>query len=497
MNLRSFLNQFLKSTYGKSIRWNFFSIIVGLLKQVLLIPLILLATGKDTYSIWLVLIALVNMVRAINVGQLNYSSNMINLYYAEKKDIKYQIELAKNANIIMGGIQLIVILILMNPNLLSYILKESRQTVLDFHLSYSLFFLAVSFILYQYCSLFLLRLFEPIGKINLTIKYQTIGEFIDFIGTAIFFCVTKNILWTAFGTFVLMAFYCIFLINMVSRNIPFAPKFGSYIDIKNGFRNIKKSFMLTISFLIEKLNEVGLNLFVIKSYNRQTVPLFNTLRTISNFTIKISNSVVIPVMPKMQKYYIEKDNYKIQLIISRYWIISTIVLLILITVFYPLVPKIYKIWTMGKIEYNTMLMFYLFIGVIIQSLSVIVVEILKKTNLAHQILFYNLIKIVTVIVILFIGGILRKVEYIGLALLFGEMLALTLCIYNLRKKEIISIAIFFVHIITILVFGIMFYLYIKIMISYLLFIVSSLLIVGSYSVFMKKCHYSPSKNLLF
>ncbi|MDR0606128.1 MAG: hypothetical protein LBG80_17750 [Bacteroidales bacterium] len=479
----------MKSTYGKSIRWSSFSIVVAFFKQMLLVPLILLAVGKDTYSIWLVLMALVNMVRAINVGQLNYSSNVINMNYAINKDITSQVELAKNANIIMGGIQLIIILILMIPDLLSFLLRESCQTVLDFHLSHSLLFLATSFILYQYCSLFLLRMFEPIGKINITIKYQTIGEFIDFVSTAMFFFMTKSILWTAIGTFISMSIYCVFIIAVVYKNIPFAPKFRDLIDITNGFCNIKKSFILTISFLIEKLNDIGLNLFVTRSYNTQTVPLFNTLKTVTNSTMRISYAMVIPIMPEMQKYYVKKEGYKMQSIIYKYWMVSTIVILITITVLCPFIPKIYTIWTVGKIEYNNILMFYLFLAVIVQSLAMIVVEILKKTNLIRRILFYNVLKVVTVIAILFTGGFLHKVEYIGIALLSGEVLALAFIFVTVEKRVMPPFAIIALQTVAIGLFATAFYLYINAIVSYLLFILATLLTISIYSLFMIKKYY--------
>ncbi|HEX8017624.1 MAG TPA: hypothetical protein VF465_20525, partial [Flavobacterium sp.] len=316
------MKNILKTDYFKSLKWGFSSIIINFFKQIILVPIFILCVGKELYSFWLIISTVVFMIRAINLGQLNYSSNVINLSYHIKDNIKEELAVSQGANLIMFCSQLIIGLILSSEYILGYITNYESFFLTKVSAQICVVFLLVSAIFYQYSTLYLLRFFEPLGKINITIKYQTIGEFFDFVVTALTIYFTRSILLTCLAVFIFNMLYSISLFFFIKKRVPFEIPLFRNLDLKKSLEQIRKAFLLTISFLIEKIYEIGINLVVVRVFSAGLLPVFTTSRVLSNSSLKVSNTMTIPLMPGIQKQFALEEKHLILQKISLFWRIS-------------------------------------------------------------------------------------------------------------------------------------------------------------------------------
>lgn len=489
-----FLNK--KSSYFGSLKWGFYSIIINFGKQILLVPAFIICVGKEDYTFWLIISTIVLMIRALNLGQLNFTSNEINLKYHIQDDIKKELMLGQGSNIILVLIQILIGIIISFPAVLSFFSSLNTSYLTAINAQFCFLFLVLSRIIYQYCTLYLLRLFEPIGKINITVKYQTIGELVDFIVTVIVVYFTHSLLWTCFSIFISNLLFSGFLFYYVKKNLPFNVPIFEGINYVQSFVLIKKSMLFSVSFIIEKVYEIGLNLVVVKTFSSAIVPLFSTNRVMSNSALKVSSVMAVPLMPDIQKQYSLQNEALITKKMIVFWKISGSIIMLSITIVLPFLPFLYKIWTANKIEFNFFLIAYLMMAIVFQNYATIFIEFLKKTNLSVQMLFYNIIKVISCVIGLFFAGQYDNHSGIGLALLMGEILGIVYLIvimasvfngqlnFNLYLQSLMPLILFSISTLC--------YMYHK---QYMLFVIPNLCVIGYMNLdFFKKITFKFLKS---
>ena len=419
------LNQFSgKSGYLRSVQWGGFSIILVFFKQILLVPVFMSTVGKDNYAFWLIITSISLMIRSLNLGQLNFTSNSINLKYHVEENIDAELSLGQGANVLFLLLQFSLGVLVSIPVVLSFLSNLDLNYLDNINGSYCILFLVFARVIFQYCTLYLLRLFEPFGKIEKTIKFKVIGELLDFIVTVILIYFTKSIFYTCIGIFVSNTLYTILMYKYVSKNVPFQVPFLKNINLYKSVRIIQKSFLLTLSFVIEKIYEIGLNLVIVRVYAANILPLFATTRVLSNSSLSASNAMAIPLMPDIQKNFSLENEEGIVEKMAKFWKVSTSLIIVIITIVMPFLPFLYNLWTAGQIDFNLQLVCFLFMAIAFQNYAIMFTEFLKRTNLAKQILTYNILKVTLTIVGLAIFGYFRNTEGMGLALLGGEIIAL-------------------------------------------------------------------------
>jgi len=418
--------------YFNSVKWGGYSIGISFIRQILLVPAFIHAVGSHEYAFWIVLSSIVLMIRAINLGQLHYSSNLINLGYHKNGAIKDELIVAQGANYIYILIQILLGAVISAPILLSAVSTFPINYILNTNGHYSLFLLVLAKIIFQYNNMFLLRIFEPLGKIKKTIKYQTIGELFDFVVTVIAIYTTKSIFITSLAIFASNILFTVFTLLYVKSRVPFVIPFFKGVSFRKSFWAVKRSFLLTGSFLVEKVYENGLNILIPSLFVTSILPVFTTSRVISNSVFRVSNAAVIPLMPDIQKQFsLGNPQYIISRMVS-FWKISTFVIITGVTVVLPLIPYIYTKWTGDKLDLNMSIVCYLIMAVSVQNFGMIINEFLKKTNLSKQIFVYNIIKSALTVACLFAFGYTNYSEGLGLALLIGESISLIYMLVIMR-----------------------------------------------------------------
>ena len=429
------------SNYFKSVKWGFISILVTFLNQLVLVPVFLYYFDKKIFGIWLMLSTTVLTIRALNLGQLNYSANLLNLSAYSVNDSKYKeiLNISFSSNIIMIIIQCIMLFVLCHDDIIKQIFDLSILEINILNLKWCLILYGFPRILYQFYNLYVLRLFEPIGKINYTIKYQTIGEFLEFLSLILACIIFKDIVMMCLFSLCSATLYSIWIHHIAKKNnLIYYCKITKNI-IKEGFKQIKKSFYLTISFVIEKFIEIGLNFIVIFIYGIMIIPLFNTTRIVANSAVRISNIIAVPLMPKIQKDFTTSNINSIIRTFNLYWTYTSSVIFLGIILVIPFIELIFNKWIQYKIEFNRDLLLIIFCSILIQNFNVILIEYLKKTNHTKQILLINILKIVVITVVFYLSKSMNNYLGLGLGILLSEMLTTFVVLFIKRKVIILSL----------------------------------------------------------
>lgn len=447
-----------------------------------MVPVFLGAIGFNNYAFWLVLNAIVLMIRSLSLGQLHYISNLINLNYHTRKNIDKELLSGQGANILCISVQIIIGLAVSFPQILSVFSSFSVSYLVAAHAQSSFIFLLLSRIIFQYTNLYLLRLFEPLGKINLTIKYQFFSDLLDFIVMFIAVYFTGSIFYTCFIVFFFSLLFLIYIYFFVKKNVTFNIPLFKGINYFESFLIVKGAIFLTFSFIIEKIYEVGLNLVVVRTYATQILPQFTTNRVMSNFLYRISDVMVKPLFPGIQKEFtLNNERYILENMIT-FWRLSNAVLIAGITLGMPFFFGLYSFWTDNTLKFNIDLICYLFMAIAFQNYSMIFIEFFKKTNLSKQILTANSIKVGLTIGGIFLFGYLGNIPGLGIAMVIGEIVSLLyiLKVITTSFKTNYAVKAFLTNLLPVIIFSIALVLYIYTQNYILLVLCNSLALVYIY-----------------
>ncbi len=423
--------------YFGAVKWGGASIGVSFMRQLLLATLFLTAVGKDKYSLWLLLFNAASLITAFGNGFLHYSINYINISYHSGLRVPPLVKSIIKAAIWVILLQLVIGYVMCNPVLLSSFLKVNYSYLTVNQGRLVCLFLLLSRLLHQYSGSFIVRLFEPFGKIRKTMQLQFMLDFFEVIAIAVFIFFTKSLLLTSIAVlavntvfFTVMYFYVAKNTGLIAFRVHEAGPSTAVI--------LKKSMGLNTGFLIEKTYENGLTILVSNFFGPAVVPAFNITQKMVNFFFRIASVLMQPLFPEIQKNFATNNFAFINTIIKKYWNFSLLPLMLGIIVGIPLIKVFYPYFTANILHFDLPLLVYLIATVFLQNFTFVMVEFVKKNNFSSQFVLYSLIKLLGTIVFMAIASGLRLNGGPGLGIFAAEIFCSAFALYVYVKQVHIS-----------------------------------------------------------
>jgi O-antigen/teichoic acid export membrane protein len=135
------------------------------------------------------------------------------------------------------------------------------------------------------------------------------------------------------------------------------------VDWELGVRNFSHSLILTANGFIEQFNTSGIVLLVSKSLGTVFIPVFTTIRTVTNMVLQITNLVTNPLAPEIIRYHITGDKRKIGLILNTNWFIAGLLVNLPFLLVSPFISLLYSKWVKNSLIFNPQLYFLLTLSV--------------------------------------------------------------------------------------------------------------------------------------
>ena len=122
--------------------------------------------------------------------------------------------------------------------------------------------------------------------------------------------------------------------------------------------------VLTTNGFLDQMNNNG-TLFLIGKYlSAGAIPIFTTIRTVTNTMTMLTNLMIQPLIPEMIRFDSEGQREKIWKIIEVNWLISGALISFSFLCLIPVVDILFKIWTNGHIEFDNLLFYLLALSVV-------------------------------------------------------------------------------------------------------------------------------------
>lgn len=425
-------NSLAKIRHLDSLKWGLLVILVNLINQILIVPFFLTYFDKEVYSLWLVIVAFILLIRTINLGQLNYSSNLINIEYFKGEKVDDFINSAFGANIILMSLQFVVGFIIAIPLVFSTLSGFEIDFLVDNNFTQIFILLLISRLLNQIFSLFYLRLLEPLNLISERIKYDGIRELLEVCLIIIAIVLFQDLLPIAIAILCYNLIFTIFTylkVNKIIKRISSDIK----IEFKQSLAIIKNSTTLFLSFCSDKLYENGLNIFITALYNPILLPLFSSTRTMTNLSLKFATVISEPLMPDLQKNFSQNDDANLINGLKYYYKLTFLPIYILLLVLLPIIEYLFNLWTKNKLDFSLDLFIWMYISVYFLNYSSVLIQFFRRTNFAKQLIVYSLTKTSAVIAFLYLLAHLDNIAMAGLAMFVGEFVSCLVLLFQIYK----------------------------------------------------------------
>lgn len=340
--------------------------ILTFIQSITLVPLFLKFWGNDKYGAWLAVFSFVTMLRALDLGHQNFVGTEFQLHYhTDKKKAKTILGSSVRIALLLGFLELMVFLILvlfgLDRKLIGYDAISSPSV------RAGIFALVLMWWAVGSLGGILVRVILPLGLYAKSVYLSLIFKILEIL--VLFFCSfgDTSIFWVCLWYAVASLLYSLFIMWDIKRIMPEFFPWWSDGTWKIGIRNLKKSLVLTFNGLIDQFNANGIVLIISAFLQTAMVPVFTTIRTVTNTVSQLTMLVTGPLVPELIRYHSTGQFEKTQHIFSTNWLISGLIVNLPMVILIPIIQPIYMWWTAGQLEFNYSLFFLLSLSVCLMN----------------------------------------------------------------------------------------------------------------------------------
>lgn len=415
-----------------SVTWLSSILTIGM--QLVTVPICLQYWGKESYGTWLALFSVVALLQTTGTGFVNYVGNQLNLLY-HKDQISLKVTLASSlvGILILAGIQLLLVVVIIGFNILPGLIGTAKSGLASQNANWSFLVLAGSWLLGRFYVGIIHRLLIPTGlmyeaawwalasqlSLSITVIVSAFFRF-TLLQTSVFFALIQSLFAFASASY-------------IRFKLPQYYPWWQGSRFANGLRDLLRSIPLTVGGLLQQGTSSGLIILVSVVSGAAAVPVFTTVRTLTNLWTNITNVLTTPLLPDVVRFHAKGEGSKLLAVHEAHGVIVGATVNISILLAYPLVEPLYNYWTNKAVALERDLLTTLLASISLMNLGAMMNTFLTGINHQQSILYTTIVRSS---VSLMFGGIMLTyfgIGGLGLAVLAGEFAALAFLIYFFNK----------------------------------------------------------------
>ena len=314
--------------------------------QLISVPICLRYWGQETYGSWLVLFSSFLLLRSLDAGYVAYVGNKLNyLYHQNTQALREHLASAVTGIALIGSMQLLLAAGAMMSDWLATIFGlPSGDTAGELDML-GLVVLMLSWVLSGSYVGIVHRLMIPAGLMYQAAWWSMVFQVSQFAAI-----IAASILQLSiFKTCILFALLqvVIYLTSAiyVRMKLPSYYPWWQGVSLGTGLRDLSQSVILTVSNLLRQGATNGVVLLVSALAGPVAVPVFTTVRTISNLWTNVTNVLTTPLLPDVVRFHAKGEAPKLIAITGAHWVVVGSAVNLGVLLVYPLIPVVYGYWT--------------------------------------------------------------------------------------------------------------------------------------------------------
>ena len=399
------------------------SFLLSFVQTIISVPILLTHWGNQPYAVWLALFAGFSLIQTLDTGHINFVGNQINvLYHQDKEYLKKTLGSAFYIALTMGIIELIFVLFLVVFNQIQNFLGISVGALDILQIKIGLILLIFTWALFGSFGGILHRLLLPAGMLFQAQWWGILYRFLQFLAIILTVILGGNILAVCITySFVqILIFSLTFL--YIRKKLPEFYPWWRIREWKEGLQNFKKSLVLTTNGIAQQLGNNGLILFISNFLQTSLVPVFTTIRTLTNTALSITNVFISSLLPDIIRFHATGEEEKIIIAQNANWFITGVVVNSALLLILPFVENLYLFWTKGILHFNLALFLLLAASISFANFGAGLYQYLVGIN---HLISQTIITVVRVLIILICSFIFLDYGLVslGIGILAAEIIS--------------------------------------------------------------------------
>lgn len=347
-------------------------------QAIVIVPILLKHWGQEKYGIWIAIWAFVLLMRTFDTGHLNFIGNeYLRLFFTDKTQARKILSSGVQIAVLLGAGEIVFYLLLITFGLINNVIGVPGHEVA---IRYSILISLVPWALSGSFVSVILRAIPAFGKYTQMIYFSVImkiGELVVLVwGGLTQQSIVVISVWMATATMLYVLSIIVYTRKLMGEQFPRWSE-GSW---KQGFRNLVKSLSLTLNSIMEQYLSSGVILLISRSLSIAAVPLFSTVRTVTNTAVQVTSLIVDPLTPDLVRFYSIGEFEKIKQIFVTNWFLMAFVINLPLIAIMPFLERLYVIWTAGKITFDIKLYVCLALSVSVSNFGRPFLVIIRTLN---------------------------------------------------------------------------------------------------------------------
>lgn len=413
------------------------STLLSIALQLLSVPICLKFWGKETYGSWLALYAAFMLVRSLDTGFVSYVGNKLNYFYHRDQDVLRE-HLASGITGVaaIGSLQLLIGVAALFSDRIIVLLGLSADPASNHQSGLALLVLICTWVLSGSYLGIVHRLLIPTG-----LMYEAAWWSMGFQASQFAAIMLAAMLhFSMFETSVLFAFtqLAIYIASAVYIRLKLPAYFPWWRGWRShtGIADLGRSTLLTASNLIQQGTTSGAVMLVSALSGPAAIPVFTTVRTVTNLWTNVTTVLTTPLLPDIVRYHATGEAQKLAAICQAYWVIVGSIVNLGVLITYPLIETFYGYWTAHAVALDKSLLCLLLASVVLANVGGLITLYLNGVNSLGTLLKASAAR---AMMSLIIGGVLLAqfgLSGLGIAILAGELLALLISSDHFLRREL-------------------------------------------------------------
>ena len=413
------------------------STVLGLAIQMVSVPVCLHYWGGQAYGSWLALLSAFTLLRAFDGGFTTYIGNKLNyLYHQDTGELREHLASAVVGVVIISGLQLAfaggAILFARLSSVLGMVGNQGN----DLAAPMGLLVLMISWVLTGSYLGIVHKLLVPTGRMHQAAWWAMgaqVCQFASIMAAAVFRL-------SMLGVSVLFALsqvlICVCSALYVRRVLPEYTPWLVGASLQIGLRDLRHSLFLTGSNLIQQGATSGTVLVLAAFAGPATVPIFTTVRTVTNLWTTVTTVLTAPLLPDVVRMHVKGEAQKLLTINLAYWVVVGTLVNLGALVCYPLLPFLYGEWTAHAVALDKPLLCLLLGSVVVANAGALMALQLSGINRLRVGFEASVARALPALGVGALSFKVLGVAGFGLGILVGEVIANLLIARHFAKHEI-------------------------------------------------------------
>ena len=401
------------------------STILSVAFQLVAVPVCLNYWGQETYGSWLALFATFMLLRSLDAGYVAYVGNKLNyVFHQDKRALREHLSSAVAGIALIASLQLLLVVGTLVSDRLAAMLGMTTSGTSNLFDRLGLLVLMVSWVLTGSYLGIVHRLLIPAGLMYQAAWWSMgfqVSQFaaimaaallqLGMLQTSILFALSQLVIYVASAVY-------------IKQKLPTFYPWWQGGRVRIGLQDLGQSMLLTASSLIQQGATNGAVLLVSALAGPAAVPVFTTVRTLTNLWTNVTNVLTTPLLPDVVRFHAKGEAHKLVAMNEAYWVLVGSVVNWGVLLSYPLLSPLYGYWTGHVMPLDKTLLCMLLGSVLVTNAGALMAMHLNGINSLRIVLATAVVRGVLGLGVGYLTYAQLGLAGFGLGILSGEVAAL-------------------------------------------------------------------------